>query len=201
MRNYKPLDPDRWNSWTPSELAIRLNNVNHPWCIVGGWALDLWLGEQTRDHDDLEFTILRQDFWAFQQVLCDHELYIAHEGELTFLPPDQPPTPCVQQLWCLDPRDLAWRVDMMIEPGTSETWIYKRNYSIRASRTEMVFHDRDGIPYLRPAAILLFKAKHLRGKDIDDFNKVLPELPESERAWLKHYLAELHPNHLWLKKL
>ncbi|MDT3722430.1 nucleotidyltransferase domain-containing protein [Pseudomonas oryzihabitans] len=201
MRDYKPLDSDRWNSWKPSELASRLSNVNHPWCIVGGWALDLWLGEQTRNHEDLEFTILRQDFWAFQQVLYDHELYVVHDGELTFLPPDQPPTPGVQQLWCLDTRDLSWRVDMMIEPGTSETWIYKRDHSIRASRTEMVFRDRDGIPYLRPAAILLFKAKHLRGKDVDDFNKVVPKLPGSERAWLRHYLTQLHPDHLWLKEL
>jgi hypothetical protein len=32
-----------------------------PWCIGGGWAIDLWLGRVTRRHADVDVVILRRD--------------------------------------------------------------------------------------------------------------------------------------------
>jgi hypothetical protein len=31
------------------------------WWIAGGWAVDLFLGEQTRVHDDVDVAVLRRD--------------------------------------------------------------------------------------------------------------------------------------------
>jgi predicted glycosyl hydrolase (DUF1957 family) len=31
------------------------------WWVGGGWAIDLWLGDQSRDHEDIEVCILRRD--------------------------------------------------------------------------------------------------------------------------------------------
>ena len=47
-------DDDAWGAWHPADLARRLHGLERPWCVVGGWALDLWHGRQTRDHEDLE---------------------------------------------------------------------------------------------------------------------------------------------------
>ncbi|WP_425358733.1 nucleotidyltransferase domain-containing protein [Aminobacter aminovorans] len=46
-------DHDAWCAWHPTELARHLTGVSLPWCVVGGWALDLWHGHQTREHEDL----------------------------------------------------------------------------------------------------------------------------------------------------
>jgi hypothetical protein len=65
----------------------------------------------------------------------------------------------------------------------------------------MICQTNDGIPYLRPAAVLLFKAKYLRPKDIFDFDKALPKLTPRDRAWLCDALQRHHPNHEWIARL
>src|SRR5262245_45368546 len=53
---------DAWHPWTPAQVAAELTGVNVPWCVVGGWAIDLWLGERTRDHEDIEIAVPRYSF-------------------------------------------------------------------------------------------------------------------------------------------
>jgi hypothetical protein len=197
-------DEEAWNAWHPAELASRLAGVDRPWCVIGGWALDLWHGRVTREHHDLEFTVLREDFAHFRRALANGSsfaFYVVRSGVLEFLPDDAEPDPSIGQIWCRDITANCWRVDMMIEPGTPESWICKRDHTITRPRAEIVRHSSDGIPYLRPAAILLLKAKHQRPKDEADFDAALPQLDENERAWLKTSLAKLHPGHVWIDRL
>jgi hypothetical protein len=90
---------------------------------------------------------------------------------------------------------------MMIEPGTAQDWVYKRDARITRPRAEMVAVTAGGLPYLQPAAILLFKAKHSRAKDEQDFANALLLLPEPERLWLRDCLVMLHPGHPWIDRL
>ncbi|MQB42375.1 amino acid transporter [Rhizobium sp. ICMP 5592] len=195
------LDHDAWSAWHPVELARKLSGISRPWCIVGGWALDLWHGYQTRDHDDLEFTILRDDFNSFRHVLKGMGFYTVGDGVVEHLPDNEEPPAVIYQVWCQDIHQRRWRVDMMMEPGTPENWVYKRDTAIVRPRVDMVATTADGIPYLKPAAILLFKAKHSRTKDVIDFENALPKLEASERAWLKACLEVTHPGHEWARML
>lgn len=202
MSNH-PLVPDQnaWSPWSPAELSQRLDGVSRPWCVVGGWALDLWQGSKTREHDDLEFTVLREDLGIFRRKLGDMEFYTVNDGTIEPLPADQHPAPEIFQIWCFDRPAGCWRTDMMIEPGTNDTWVYKRNPEITRPRIEIVSLTADGIPYLNPSAVLLFKAKHRRPKDEDDFARARPKLPLSERLWLRDCLERLHPGHDWVGAL
>ena len=192
---------DNWAPWHPSEVARRLSAISRPWCVVGGWALDLWHGRQTRDHDDLEITILREDFSLFRQALADMTFYTVDDGRFERLPQDEEPPPHIAQIWCFDASAGRWRVDLMIEPGERDLWVCKRCPAIRRPRAEMVAVTPDRIPYLRPAAVLLFKAKHRRDKDQADFVRALPHLPQAERLWLRDCLDRLHPGHAWAQAL
>lgn len=191
-------DHDAWSAWHPLDLTSRLSGVSKPWCIVGGWALDLWHGHQTRDHDDLEFTVLREDVGFFRRTLRGLDFYTAGSGVVTPLPENAEPPADIAQIWCLDSVERRWRVDMMLEPGTPQTWVCKRDPQIRAPRNEFVRSTVDGIPYLAPAPILLFKAKYRRAKDEVDFENALPKLSAPERAWLKAGLEVVHPGHGWI---
>ena len=196
------LDHGAWSAWHPSELAGRLGAIAKPWCIVGGWALDLWQGRQTRDHEDLEFAVLREDVDIFRQCLSGGmRFHAVGDGVVTYLPPDEQPPADIFQIWCEDVAARRWRADMMIEPGTPEMWVYKRDARISAPRAEMVARTADGIPYLKPAAILLFKAKYRRAKDEVDFDNALERLTAPERVWLKACLDALHPGHAWVQRL
>jgi hypothetical protein len=90
---------------------------------------------------------------------------------------------------------------MMLERGTSSTWFYKRDPSIQAPRSEIIRISDTGIPYMAPAAVLLFKAKYLRDKDELDFARALPHLDATERETLRRWLDLAHPNHQWLTAL
>jgi hypothetical protein len=246
-------DQEAWDAWHPGELARRLAGIDRPWCVVGGWALDLWHGRVTREHHDLEFTVLRKDFGRFRKKLINDEapliplpgpsprsdgekgdlartalhlpsprlrgegggsrvrgesaartnmaFYTVNSGVFQRLPDHAEPHPSISQIWCWDLAARSWRVDIMIEPGTPETWTCKRDHTITLPRAEAVLHSPDGIPYLGPAAILLLKAKHQRPKDEADFEMAFPKLEQAERAWLKQSLARLHPAHVWIEKL
>lgn len=197
--NFQKVIPDQnnWKPWDPDTLFHRLRYVSKPWCVVGGWALDLWHETKTREHEDLEFTILRQDLNIFRHALKDMEFYTVSDGLLERLTIDREPNKDITQIWCFDRPADCWRVDMMIESGTEKNWVYKREQQIIRPRSEMVALTASGIPYLTPSAVLLFKAKYCRAKDEDDFAKAAPGLLPSERLWLRECLARLHPGHAW----
>jgi hypothetical protein len=197
----RPHDDAPWDAWHPTELGHRLGGIDKPWCIVGGWALDLWHGCQTREHEDLEFTVLRPDLAVFREALADIDFYTAGDGIVEPLPPDTAPPTEISQIWCLDHAEHCWRVDMMIEPGTPATWAYKRDPTIVRPRAELVRTSWEGLPYLGPAAVLLFKAKYRRAKDEADFARALPKLEPGESAWLKACLEVTHPGHDWARQL
>lgn len=196
-----PPDLDAWAPWSPSEIANKLSGIESPWCVVGGWAVDLWLGRVTRPHEDLEISVLWPDIVGFRHCLAGYAFFGAANGQLYFVPDDLPLPQTFLQFWCLDRREMAWRVDLMIEPGTAEIWKFKRKCSIWAPRSEVVVRTGSGIPYLHPKAVLLFKAKHMREKDVLDFENVVPQLGAEDRRWLKSSLELVHPGHDWIQEL
>jgi hypothetical protein len=194
-------DDDAWLPWTPEELAHHLAGTRRAWYVVGGWALDLWHGRQTRPHEDLEFAVLRGDLGEFAQCLSMLRFHAAQDGVLTPCPLPGQAVDDVFQFWGLDRQASAWRVDMMVEPGTPQTWVFKRQADMARPRADMVWRSAAGIPHLNPAAVLLFKAKHVRTKDEADLDLALPSLPEAERRWLHRCLSQLHPGHAWPHRL
>ena len=190
-----------WAPWSPAEVADQLLHVGVPWCVVGGWAIDLYLDRQTRPHDDIEIAIARTDFEAVRAHLGQFDFHSVGDGEVWSLAVGAPPSPHHHQNWLLEPTTQLWRMDVMLEPGDRDTWIYRRDEAIRAPREEMIATNRAGIPFLKPQAGLLYKAKTPRPKDEQDLNQCLPHLDLAARTWLRDALVALHPDHAWLRQL
>lgn len=196
-----PLPDDSWNAWSPDELHARLRHWRSEWYVVGGWALDLWHGHQTRAHEDLEFAVLPAGMDGCCKILSGLDFFEVREGELSYLAPNVGPSADVWQLWGADTAAGFWRVDMMVERGTPDVWVYKRDRSIRMPRAAAVRRSKQGIPYLAPANVLLFKAKYRREKDEHDFEAALPKLNSQETLDLRLWLEALHPEHEWIARL
>jgi aminoglycoside-2''-adenylyltransferase len=194
-------DVDAWHAWSPADAAQRLAGVSVPWCVAGGWALDLWRGRQTRPHEDLEIAVLRSQFECVRMQLKDLALCSAGYGQVTWLPADAQPPPERHQVWVLEESARAWRMDILLEPGDAEIWVFRRDETIRRSRSAMVGVSADGIPYLRPEGVLLYKAKASRPKDDTDFAACVPLMDGHARGWLKEALQRAHPGHRWLSVL
>jgi hypothetical protein len=116
------------------------------------------------------------------------------------LAPGEAPHADVHQVWMRDPAG-AWRTDVFLEPGDGETWICRRHPALRLPYDAIVARCADGVAYLRPEAVLLFKAKAARPKDVDDFERALPHLDPAQRDWLADALATVHPGHPWIAVL
>ena len=191
---------EAWRPWHPREAAAVLGGLDVAWCVVGGWAIDLFLGRETRRHEDLEIAIARADFPRVRDHLHPCRLHSVGNGEVWAMSADEVTPLDKHQNWVLDVDENVWRMDVMLEPGDGETWIYRRDESIRAPRRRML-SARDGVPFMKPEAILLYKAKAQRPKDDADFAACLALLDGAATDWLREILARLHPEHDWLSSL
>ncbi len=188
-----------WDPWTPAELAERLAGVPARWYVLAGWALDLFLARQTREHEDIEIGVPSVDFPAIRDALGEYELLVVGGGKA--LPVTPSTLAAHRQTWVREPATGTWRLDVIRERWEDGTWIYDRDPRIRRSGIEAIAHTPSGIPYLQPDIVLLFKASGTRPKDEDDFATVLPALGPSRRAWLADALELTRPGHHWLAAL
>ncbi|MEU5038375.1 hypothetical protein AB0G48_30015 [Streptomyces rubiginosohelvolus] len=187
----------RWASaWTPDEVARRLAGVGAPWCVAAGWALDLFRGRQTRAHGDIEIAVPAGRFPEVRRRFPGYAFDAAGSGRIW---EDAAPDvlAAVHQTWVRDPATGDYLLDVFREPHDGDTWICRRDESIRRPYDEIVHHTRDGIPYLAPELVLLFKAKHARPKDQADFDATVPYLSPEQRASLVGLLDRVHPGHPW----
>ncbi len=193
-----PLAPDGWEPWSPVEVAARLQDVSAPWYVLAGWALDLFLGRQTREHDDIEIGVPHDRFPAIQVALRNLELAVVGDGEAWPVTDDT--LAKHRQTWVREPGG-PWRLDVIRERWDGDHWVFRRDGRIRLPGTNVIARTSDGIPFLRPEIVLLFKAKAPRPKDWVDLEIALPELDRQARAWLTDALTIVHPGHPWLEAL
>ncbi|MFF2819610.1 nucleotidyltransferase domain-containing protein [Kitasatospora cineracea] len=191
----------RWSSsWTPSEVAQRLAGVGTPWYVAAGWALDLFRGGQRRAHGDIEIGIPAASFPEIRRRFPGYAFDGAGSGRIW-----EDATPevlaALHQTWLRDPVTGNYLLDVFREPHDGGTWIYRRDERIRLPYSDIIHHTQDGIPYLAPELVLLFKAKHLRRKDQSDFDATVPHMTPAQRETLTDLLARLHPGHPWIADL
>ena len=197
-----PIPPeDAWDAWSPVDVAARMDGLDVFWCVVAGWAIDLFLGGQKRAHEDLEMEVLRDDFPAVRRQFDDLQFCDAYPGQLRALAAEEVPVGDHHQCWGLDVAAQQWRVDVMLQPGDADTWVFRRDESITAPRSSMVGRTSEGIPFLLPHGVLLYKAKAARPKDEADFAAAVPLMDDGQRRWLSDALTHAHPGHAWIERL
>jgi hypothetical protein len=191
----------RWSScWTPSEVAHVLTGIAAPWYVAAGWALDLFRGAQTREHADIEIAIPAASFAEVRDRVPGYVFDAVGSGRIwENAPPDV--LAAVHQTWLRDPATGNYLVDVFREPHDGDTWICRRDATVRPPYGDIIHHTDDGIPYLAPELVLLFKAKAVRRKDQADFDATVPHLTAAQRATLAELLARVHPEHHWLAHL
>jgi hypothetical protein len=195
------FEPDLslWEPWHPAEIARRLIDVDVPWYVTAGWALDLFRAAETRVHDDLEIGVPERGFATIRAALSEYEVFVIGDGVASSA--SDAALRRHYQTWVREPRSGKWRADIMREPWDGETWVFRRDARITRPGSEVIAHTADGIPYAQPEIALLFKAKAVREKDQRDFDGVLPLLGREQRRWLAAALELVHPGHSWLEAL
>jgi hypothetical protein len=203
-----PLEQDlhRWDAWRPEDAARLLVGVKAPWYVAAGWAIDLFLGGQRREHEDLEIAVPRDRFPEVAEALAAYELFVPgrEDGRALVWPLAEAAERLEthHQTWVREPATGTWRMDIFREPSDGDLWICRGDESIRLPYDDVILRTSDWIPYLRPELVLLFKAKHShRERDRADLDAVVPLLEPDRRRWLARTLTRVHPGHEWVQRL
>lgn len=199
------IEPDvsQWEPWRPEQVAELLAGVELPWYVAGGWAIDLFLGGDWREHEDIEVAVPNSRFDELAGVLAGFEVFVitAH-AEATPLPAARDRLMDTHQTWIREPSSGKWRFDLFREPSDGDTWICRRDPAIRLPYEHVIEWTEDGIPYGRPEIVLLFKARHAaEAKNQADFEAALPRLDVRRREWLRSALERVYPRHAWIAQL
>jgi hypothetical protein len=192
-----------WDAWRPEQVARLLDGVEAPWYVAAGWALDLFVGEQRREHEDLEIAMPNGRIDELLPALDGLELFVI-TGPRQATPFEQARDQLEEthQTWVREPATGLWRFDVFREHSDGDTWICRRDPRIRMPYDRLIERTGDGIPYGRPEVILLYKAKHAhRDRDQSDFDEILPRLEPERRRWLAEALDVVHPGHPWRRLL
>ncbi len=190
-----------WAPLLPQQAGTLFAAQRCPWWIAGGWALDLFIGRQTRDHGDLDVEVLRRDQTEVQRFLVGWDLHTAASGVLRPWPPGERLGDEIDSIWCRPTPEAPWALQVMFARARGGDWVYRRQMEITRPLGETRLRTPDGLPFLAPEIQLLYKSKAPRPKDETDFAMIHSLLDTQRKRWLVHALTRTHPDHPWLHRL
>jgi len=176
-----------------------------PWHVAGGWAIDLFVGRVTREHEDLEIGIARRDQahihpqfsgWEVCKIVprpAEGEVVSWEEGEWLDLP--------IHQVLIRRKGGRPEEFQLFLNEIYEGLWHFRRNQAITYPAEEIKVITERGIPIIAPEIQLLYKARLHRPKDEEDFRTVVGLLDPTRHAWLRDAMEVQYPGDPWLAQL
>jgi hypothetical protein len=172
-----------------------------PWCVAGGWALDLFLGRQTRAHTDVDLAIFRADQHALQRHLSAWKLLKVEDGRLSPWAAGERIDLPVHEIHAMRGHGEPGALEILLNERDGDRWVYRRDPAVTLPVARLILRGMGGVPALCPEVVLLYKCKAPRDVDEEDFQRMRPHLNGERRAWLAAALATSGPGHRWIAEL
>jgi hypothetical protein len=185
----------------PLKAAEILSGFTPDWFVAGGWAIDLFVGKETRPHADIEIAIWRRDQAALYDYLSGGSWILkkAAGGKLSAWPQGEFLELPIHEIHCFNELAEPGRIEVLLNESNKDEWLYRRNTNIRRPLDKCYLVSKTGIKYLAPEIVLLYKSKNPKDKDERDFRAVVKLLAPEQRRWLKTAIsAGGDPEHRWL---
>ncbi len=190
-----------WDPLTVDEIAERFDPYGVAWWIAGGWAIDCFLGWETRPHDDIDVEMFRADRDVLSDVFAGWELFTVSSGTWTPWCRGSPIAPEVFGIWGRPSKESPWRVEILLADGDDDRWRFRRDPAVNLARDALIRYTSSGIPYCTPEVQLLYKAKMARPKDDVDLARCLHHMGTKQRRWLAEAIERIDPQHAWIRVL
>ena len=196
-----------------ARVADLMSTYEPTWALCGGWAVDAWLGRQTRDHPDVDIAVFQDDQRALFDHLAGWQL-IAHDlqtaGDTTeawdgrgLELPAHIHGRLAADEGLPDRLDSAseqgFGLDLLLNESSGDDWYLSRQPPISLPLGNGVQQSPWGLPTVVPEVLLFFKSRELRRRDKLDFLALLPHLSEEQRGWLAGAISLA--GHPWLPQL
>lgn len=171
--------------------------------VAGGWALDLFADRVRRPHSDVDVVVLARDLDQVAKTFTTPRptVELPETGVRRPWAPGEVLTPGPNALVFPDDTHPS-PIQILFAASDADEWVYHRGRGrIRKPLAEITLRSPDGIPYLAPEVVLLFKSRGGRPKDHADFDDVAHLLDPARRRWLVERIAPRYPDHPWLPTL
>lgn len=186
---------------TPAKIAALMRGFQPPWFVAGGWAIDLFLGKQTRPHADIEIAVFRKDQLELQNYFKNQNLKKVVNGGLQAWKSEEILELPVHEIHCFDGKSDSPFLEVLLNETSGDDWIFRRDERITKSVSEIFSVANSEIKFLRPEIVLLYKSKNPRAKDERDFQAVVSHLEIESKKWLADALKICFKEHRWLESL
>ena len=172
-------------------------DYRHAWAVAGGWALDLFLGRESRPHKDVDVAIWRRDQRALQHQLRGFALCKVVNGNLVeWSRGDWLDLPVHE----IHASRVGMAFEILLNECDDAQWIFRRNQRIRRDLPAALLTSGT-VPFLAPEVVLLYKSNDPSPTNEQDFANVAPRLSLEQTLWLSRALATCDESHPWLRVL
>lgn len=194
-------------------IAELMSSFRPPWALCGGWAIDAWLGRQTRDHGDLDIAVFQDDHHALFEHLAGWQLVADDTSVERGKPWNGRPLSLpahiharfsvtgepLPDLGAVLTASQGWGLEFQMNERSGDDWILSRQPRISLPLRKGVQQSPWGLPTVVPEVLLFFKGRELRRRDKLDFLALLPDLTQEQRDWLRSAISLV--GHPWLSQL
>lgn len=196
-----PHTDDPWDPISIDTVADRFAAFDVDWWVAGGQAIDLFLGWETRPHNDLDLEIFRSDRDTLFDVFAGWDLYTVSEGAFSKWERGAPIAPSVFGIWGRPTPDSAWAIEIILADENEGSWRFRRDNGISLPRSSLTATTSTGVRYCMPEVQLLYKSKQHRPKDDVDMVRCLHRMAASQRIWLADAIRRGESAHSWIQLL
>jgi hypothetical protein len=171
------------------------------WVITGGWALDLFAGRQTREHEDLDIVIDSALQHRVHEQLAGWRFRVNLGRRMMRWVPGMALGWPEYEIMAWLPGHRPSRFHILLNDCCDGQWRLPLYPAVVCSASRWCLTSEDGIPFNGPEIALLPKARNHRPKDDADLQAVLDLLDSGRRAWLRAALERYTPGHEWIALL
>lgn len=206
-----------------------LKNQGFEYAFCGGWAIDLFLGKETRTHGDIDILAYWPERdkiieWAWSQEFLVYEMLGG--GKVHRITDVRDQVVCKRNIFCCTPdcelvsltateeeniyfldfqhtglKKLNF-LEFLFNGKKDGDLLYARNEAIKQALEEAVLY-RDGIPYLSPEMCLLYKSTDTEREGYqDDYDRAMAVMDRRQKRWLNDALTVMYPQgHKWRSEM
>ena len=208
-----------------AEANALLKGQGFSYAVCGGFALDLFLGYETRTHGDIDILA----FWEDREKIITYmqsKGYIVYEmlggGKVHRITDIKMQEKLRKNIFCCtedcelvrlydtDEADVYWLdfqhtgltklnyIEFLFNEKTEEEFVYARDERVRRGMANAIL-ETDGVPYLAPELCLLFKSTDIEREGYQqDFELTVGKLSAEQRTWFEKSMELLYPEgHRW----
>ena len=207
------------------EVNTLLQGQGFSYAICGGFALDLFLGYETRTHGDIDILAFwedRETIITYMQSKGFHVYEMLGGGKVHRITDIRMQEKLRKNIFCCtedcelvrlydtEEQDVYWLdfqhiglsklnyIEFLFNEKTEDEFVYIRDNRVRCE-LEKTMLEKNGVSYLAPELCLLFKSTDIEREGYQqDYELTVERLNGEQRAWFDNAMEMLYPEgHRW----